>query len=75
MDEDNRLVGVIPSSSIVDRKGEESTLVENAMLTANVIVHPDEVLQSITDRMAAHGVGAIPDVSRDDATRLEGLIT
>ena len=75
IDEDERLVGLLPWSRIVDRKGGDSTLVKEAMLDVNVTAYPDEVLRSIADRMASHGIGAIPVVNRADATCLVGLIT
>jgi predicted transcriptional regulator len=45
------------------------------MLRPLVTAYPDEVLRSVADRMAAHGIGVIPVVDRDDSHRIDGLVT
>jgi CBS-domain-containing membrane protein len=45
------------------------------MIPARAVAYPDEMLRSVADRMAAHGLGVLPVVDRDDPGRLDGLIT
>ena len=39
------------------------------------LAHPDEVLRTVADRMAQHGLGVLPVVERADTARLVGLVT
>lgn len=75
MDDENRLLGVLPWSMVIEAKEDAGRRVRDAMFHTSVTAYPDEVLRSVADRMAAHGVSVIPVVDRDDATHLEGLIT
>jgi CBS domain-containing protein len=75
MDDENRLMGVLPWSMVIAAKNEPGRCVHDAMIRTSITAYPDEVLRSVADRMAAHGVSVIPVVDRDDATHLEGLIT
>jgi len=45
------------------------------MIPPVAIAHPEEILRSVADRMAALGVGVIPVVDRADTGRLDGLIS
>ncbi len=45
------------------------------MLLPLVTAYPDEVLRAVADRMAAHGIGVIPVVDREDPRRIDGLVT
>ena len=45
------------------------------MIAPMAVAYPDEILRSVADRMAAHGVGVIPVVDRADSKHLRGLIT
>ena len=45
------------------------------MVRVPLVAHPDEILRSVADRMAASGIGALPVVDRSDPRRLEGLVT
>jgi chloride channel protein, CIC family len=49
--------------------------VDAAMIAPAAVAFPDEILRTVADRMAAHGVGVIPVVDRTDRTYLLGLIT
>jgi CIC family chloride channel protein len=75
MDDENRLLGVLPWSMVIGAKEDSGRLVRDTMINTSVTAYPDEVLRSVADRMAAYGVSVIPVVDRDDVTHLEGLIT
>ena len=75
MDDENRLLGVLPWSMVIRAKADSGRLVRDTMINTSITAYPDEVLRSVADRMAAHGVSVIPVVNRDDAAHLEGLIT
>jgi CBS domain-containing protein len=40
-----------------------------------IVAYPDEVLRSLTVRMAANEIGAVPVVERDDPRRVVGIVT
>jgi CBS domain-containing protein len=75
MDKEDRLVGVLPWSTVLSAKDDPSRLAREAMSSAPVTAYPDEILRSVADRMVAHGVSVIPVIDRDDATRLGGLVS
>ena len=75
IDDENRLKGVLPWSTVISAKDDPSRRVRESMVEVLVTAHPDEILRIVADRMAAHGVSVIPVVDRHDATHLEGLIT
>jgi CBS domain-containing protein len=75
LDDVNQLVGVLPWSVVMGAKDDPSQKVRESMIEVLVTAYPDEILRTIADRMAAHGVSVIPVVGREDATHLEGLIT
>jgi CIC family chloride channel protein len=75
IDDENRLLGVLPWSMVIEAKENSGRRVRDAMISTSITAYPDEVLRSVADRMAAHGVSVIPVVDRDNATHLEGLIT
>jgi H+/Cl- antiporter ClcA len=67
-------VGILPWSAVLAaRAGRQS--VDAAMIAPAAVAFPDEILRTVADRMAAHGVGVIPVVDRVDRTHLLGLIT
>jgi chloride channel protein, CIC family len=67
-------VGILPWSAVLAaRAGRQS--VDTAMIAPAAVAFPDEILRTVADRMAAHGVGVIPVVDRVDRTHLLGLIT
>jgi chloride channel protein, CIC family len=68
------LAGVLPWSAVLAGRAGRAT-VADVMIPARAVAHPDEMLRSVADRMAAHGLGVLPVVDRDDAARLDGLIT
>ena len=69
------LVGVLPWSAVLAAKEQSETRVRDAMSSSLAVAHPDEILRSVADRMAALGLGVLPVVDRADPTRLDGLIT
>jgi len=74
LDETGGLVGVLPWSTVLAARSSGKN-VSQVMISPKAIAHPDEILRSIADRMAALGVGALPVVDRADARRLDGLVT
>ena len=56
-------------------KDQADARVGEAMISALVVAHPDEILRTVADRMAALGLGVLPVVDRADAHHLDGLIT
>jgi CIC family chloride channel protein len=69
------LVGVLPWSAVLAARADAETLVEEVMLSTFALAHPDEILRTVADRMAALGLGVVPVVDRSDSRRLDGLIT
>ncbi len=69
------LVGVLPWSSVLAHKESPDATVGDAMKSAYTAAHPDEILRSVADRMAALGVGVLPVVDEADPAELHGLIT
>ncbi len=69
------LVGVLPWSAVLEAQRLPDRSVEDAMVRVPLVAHPDEILRSVADRMAASGIGALPVVDRSDPRRLEGLVT
>lgn len=69
------LVGVLPWSAVLSARDRPETPVREAMISSMSVAHPDEILRSVADRMAAQGFGALPVVDRSDPAVLDGLIT
>lgn len=75
LDNDTGLVGVLPWSAVLAAKDQPGAQVGDVMMSSQVVAHPDEILRSVADRMAALGLGVLPVVDRADAHHLDGLIT
>ena len=75
LDGDGWLVGVLPWSVVLGAKDRSDQEARDAMIPPVAIAHPEEILRSVADRMAALGVGVIPVVDRADTGRLDGLIS
>lgn len=74
LDPDARLLGVLAFSAVLaERDG--SVTVADAMVSAPVSAHADEILRGVADRMCERELGVLPVLSREDRPRLEGLIT
>ena len=69
------LVGVLPWSAVLAARDRPEAQVRDAMISAVTVGHPDEILRTVADRMAALSIGAIPVVDRADPRHLDGLIT
>lgn len=68
------MLGVVPWSAVLaakDARGDVGTITS----APTALAYPDEILRSVADRMAAHNVGVIPVVRRDDPRHLVGLIS
>ncbi len=75
LDAENRLIGILPWSAVLAAKDDPGQMAGEAMITAVTVAHPEEILRSVADRMAALGVGVLPVVDRGASGHLEGLIT
>ena len=71
--DDGRMLGVVGWSHLAG--AEDETPVSLVMHEAPLVAFDDEVLRSAALRMAAHEVGALPVVSRDDPRRVLGIVT
>jgi CIC family chloride channel protein len=72
---DDQLAAVLPWSSVLAGRTSATSEVRDVMIQPTAVAHPDEVLRSVADRMAALGLGALPVVSRASPGKLEGIIT
>jgi H+/Cl- antiporter ClcA len=72
---DERFVGVLPWSAVLEGKDARSRTAGDAMLTPVGLAYPDEILRTIADRMAHVRLGVLPVVERSDPTRFVGLVT
>jgi CIC family chloride channel protein len=75
LDDNGRFVGIVPWSTVLAEKDNPSLTVRKAMVPPRAIAYPDEVLRSVADRMAVHGIGVIPVVDRADPVCLVGFVT
>jgi H+/Cl- antiporter ClcA/predicted transcriptional regulator len=73
--DNERLVGVLPWSAILEGKDQPGRIAGDAMLAPVGLAYPDEVLRTIADRMAHVRLGVLPVVDRADTTKFVGLVT
>ncbi len=76
VDENGRLVGIITGRDVMKAIKEDRT--RPAIEAAHqhlTVAYPDETLDDVWGRMAEHGIGRLPVVSRNDPSRLIGFIT
>ena len=73
VDEEGAMLGVVGWSHLagVDDAEEVGVLAHTDVLVA----YPDEVLRSVTIRMAAHEIGAVPVVKRESPGEVIGIVT
>jgi chloride channel protein, CIC family len=71
------MLGVISWVDIVERaaRGDLEGSVEAMMHREVTVAYPDESLRPVADRMAAHGVHALPVVEREVPDRIVGMVT
>jgi CBS domain-containing protein len=74
VNEERRLIGAVPWSRVLSAKEEPNRPVSDVMLTNPITAFKDEILRSVADRMVHQGIGVIVVVSRDDTSRIEGLV-
>ncbi len=74
---DNRLIGIITLSDVerVPIEKRRMTKVRDVMTSKPVVTFPDESLKTAMEKMVRIDVGRLPVVSRDDESRLLGIIT
>lgn len=74
LDDESRLIGAVPWSLVLAAKDDPHRRVRDAMSTDPVTGFTDEILRSVADRMVHQRVGVVIVVSRDDTSRIEGLV-
>ena len=77
MDEDNRLLGILTDGDVRRALAEgKADATVNEIATHDLIVaFPDETLNDALLKLGMKDVGRLPVVSREDHTKLVGLIT
>lgn len=75
LDDDERLVAVLPWSAVLAARDDESKKVRDEMRPPAALAFPDEILRGVADRMASLGLGVLPVVAREDWRLLDGLVT
>jgi H+/Cl- antiporter ClcA len=75
LDEQDRLVGILPWSHVLDARDDPTRQVADVMMDAVGVAYPDEILRTVADRMAHEGLGVLPVVERAAPALLVGLIT
>jgi len=74
LDEDDRLAGIVSINDVLRAHGPpESMSVAEVMTRRPVTVSPNTLVSMALERMAALGVGRLPVVSAEDASRLVGM--
>ncbi len=71
----DRLVAVVPWSTVRARREETGARVGDVATPARVVAHPDEILRAVADRMVDQEVGVVPVVERAAPERLVGLLS
>ncbi len=74
--ESEKVVGIVTMSDLlrVPHERMASTPLRSIMTQNLLVVHPDESLLDVLDRMTNHGIGRLPVVSKDTG-KLVGIIT
>lgn len=72
-----RLLGAVGWSDLVEAvaDGAADRPAQEIMRRELVLAYPDETLRAAAERMAAHSVGVLPVVERDDPACMRGIIT
>lgn len=75
--EKDRLIGIVTFDDLrkVPLEKHDETSVSDVAVKALITVHPDQSTKYAMDLMYRNGIGRLPVVSRDDPTKLVGLIT
>ncbi len=75
--ENDKVVGIVTIRDVkrISEDERARTKVKNIMVKSFVVAHPDEDLKSALTKMVSYGVERLVVVSRDNKSRLLGLIT
>jgi CIC family chloride channel protein len=72
---DNRLLGVVPAPRMADAlESQPDARIDSILHREPIHAHPDHTLDVVLERTLESG-GLLPIVSRDDATRVLGVVT
>ena len=75
LQDDGGFVGVIPRGELVELDGHAGALAARVAQAASVTTFPDETLRELAGRLADRHVTTAVVLSREDPTRIVGLVT
>ena len=78
VDPEGRMLGIISEANLRQAQAagmEEQTVIEAATTSYIIHAHPDQSLDSAMAKLGARQISRLPVVSREDPTRLLGIIT
>ena len=75
VDRDGKLLGVITRRDFLDASRPETTCARDLIKRAPAIIFLDNSLRDAADQMVRENVGRLPVVSRNDPSRVVGVIT
>jgi CBS domain-containing protein len=78
VNDQGNLIGIVTRSNLLEQQEVEATDAPTAadlMERELIVAYPDESCRSVAEKMAQHGVGRLPVVSRDDPRRVLGIVT
>jgi signal-transduction protein with cAMP-binding, CBS, and nucleotidyltransferase domain len=78
VDAQDALVGLLTRGDLleaIDREQDGDPTALEIGTTNLIVAYPDDLLSDALDRMVRSGVGRLPVVSRDEPTRLEGMLS
>ena len=77
VDQDDRLQGMVTRTQLETavHDGHRHRSVVEIGLIEPVVTHPDEILRTVATAMAGYGIDRMPVVSRDEPTRIVGLVS
>jgi len=73
--ENGKLVGIITFNDIERVGVSDKIKVEDAMTKDIIVTYPDENLKVVLEKMVKYKIGRLPVVSREDNTKLLGIIS
>jgi CIC family chloride channel protein len=73
--EDGKLVGIITFEDVEKVDAKDDVRVEDVMTKRVIVTYPDENLRVALEKMVRYQIGRLPVVSRNDETKLLGIIS
>lgn len=75
VDRDGKLVGVVTLRDLADPHADPAAPLARVIKRPPAVIYEDHTLREAADHMVEEGVGRLPVVSREDHTRMVGLIS